>query len=67
LHSQICPSKLSIHVPGTDVDVERDNIPIPPNHEVHVKLHPEITIAAQNIRDVPEVIHIFMIEFMSLS
>jgi hypothetical protein len=54
-------------VPGTDVDIERNNIPIPPNHEVHVKLHPEITIAAQNIRDIPEVIHIFMIEFMSLS
>jgi hypothetical protein len=54
-------------VPGTDVDVERDNIPIPPNHEVHVKLHPEITIAAQNIRDVPEVNFMCMIEFMSLS
>jgi hypothetical protein len=49
-------------VPGTDVDVERDNIPIPPNHEIHVKLHPEITISDPDVRDVPKVNHVFVID-----
>jgi hypothetical protein len=49
-------------VPGTDVDVERDNIPIPPNHEIHVKLIPEITISELDVRDVPKVIICFYVD-----
>jgi hypothetical protein len=45
--------KVSISVPGIDIDVERVNIAIPPKHEVTIKLYPELTLADPAIKTVP--------------
>jgi hypothetical protein len=45
--------KVSISVPGIDIDVERINIAIPPKHEVTIKLYPELTLADPAIKTVP--------------
>jgi hypothetical protein len=46
-------AKVSISVPGIDIDVERVNIAIPPKHEVTIKLYPQLTLADPAIKTVP--------------
>jgi len=47
--------KVSITVPGVDIDVERDNVLVPANHEVFIKVFPEVTLADEEIRTIPVV------------
>jgi len=47
--------KVSITVPGVDIDVERENVLVPANHEVFIKVFPEVTLADDEIRTIPVV------------
>jgi len=42
-------------VPGVDIDVERENVLVPANHEVFIKIFPEVTLADEEIRTIPVV------------
>jgi len=50
-----CFLKVSITVPGVDIDVERENVLVPANHEVFIKVFPEVTLADEEIRTIPVV------------
>jgi len=39
-------------VPGVDVDVERVHVIAPPNHEIFIRVFPELTLADEDIRSV---------------
>jgi len=47
--------KVSITVPGVDIDVERENVLVPANHEVFIKVFAEVTLADEEIRTIPVV------------
>jgi hypothetical protein len=51
-----CFLEVSISVPGTELDAGSQSIAIPPNHEVFIKLLPEITMADENIHSIPKVL-----------
>jgi hypothetical protein len=52
-----CFLEVSISVPGTELDAGSQSIAIPPNHEVFIKLLPEITMADENIHSIPKVLY----------
>jgi len=48
-----CFVKVSITVPGVDINVERENVLVPANHEVFIKVFPEVTLADEEIQILP--------------